>query len=71
MNNYHVIVSGRVIKDYEIEADCREDAVVEALEFFNEFASVDYTDCNSISEVFIDAVEIPNDETKDENTTEE
>lgn len=61
MNKYHVIVSGRVIRDYDIEADCREDAMVEALEFFNEFATSNYTDCDSISEVFSD-IELIEDE---------
>lgn len=61
MNKYHVIVSGRVIRDYEVEADCKEDAMVGALEFFNEFATSNYTNCDSISEVFSD-VELIEDE---------
>ena len=44
MNKYSVFVSGRLSKVYEIEADSKEDAMVEALEYFNEFATQDYTD---------------------------
>ena len=82
MNKYSVYVSGRVSKIYEVEADSKEDAMVEALDFFNEFASENYTDTDVTSQIFTDAEEIlnednsetedkENDEPKDENTTEE
>ena len=81
MNKYSVYISGRVSKVYEVEADSREDAMVEALEFFNEFASENYTDNNVTSQIFTDVEELhseedantdvdQNEETKDENTTE-
>lgn len=78
MNKYSVYVSGRVSKIYEVEADSREDAMVEALEYFNEFASENYTDKNVTSQIFTDVEEIPNEveaeineDKKDENTTKE
>ncbi len=82
MNKYSVYVSGRVSKIYEVEADSKEDAMVEALDFFNEFASENYTDTDVTSQIFTDAEEIlnednsetedkENNEPKDENTTEE
>ena len=71
MNKYHVIVSGRVIKDYEVDADCREDAIVEALEYFNEFATRDFTDCDSVSDVFIDVKQVQDEEIDDDNIDEE
>ena len=52
MNKYSVYISGRVSKVYEVEADSREDAMVEALEFFNEFASENYTDNDVTSQIF-------------------
>ena len=81
MNKYSVYISGRVSKVYEVEADSREDAMVEALEFFNEFASENYTDNDVTSQVFTDAEELPSEddinteleakvEEKEENTTE-
>ena len=74
-------ISGRVSKVYEVEADSREDAMVEALEFFNEFASENYTDNDVTSQIFTDVEELPieednntkvetNEESKEENTTE-
>lgn len=71
MNKYHVIVSGRVIKDYEVDADCREDAIVEALEYYNEFATRDFTDYDSVSDVFLDVKQIQDEELDDENINEE
>ena len=82
MNKYSVYISGRVTKVYEVEADSREDAMVEALEFFNEFASENYTDNDVTSQIFTDVEELPieednntevetNEESKEENTTEE
>ena len=82
MNKYSVYISGRVSKVYEVEADSREDAMVEALEFFNEFASENYTDNDVTSQIFTDVEELPieednntevenNEESKEENTTEE
>lgn len=82
MNKYSVYISGRVSKVYELEADSREDAMVEALEFFNEFASENYTDNDVTSQIFTDVEELPieednntevetNEESKEENTTEE
>ncbi|MBR3281265.1 MAG: hypothetical protein IKI57_05470 [Clostridia bacterium] len=81
MNKYSVYISGRVSKVYEVEADSREDAMVEALEFFNEFASENYTDNDVTSQIFTDVEELPieednntevetNEESKKENTTE-
>ena len=82
MNKYSVYISGRVSKVYEVEADSREDAMVEALEFFNEFASENYTDNDVTSQIFTDVEELPieednntevetNEESKEETTTEE
>ena len=82
MNKYSVYISGRVSKVYEVEADSREDAMVEALEFFNEFASENYTDNDVTSQIFTDVEELsieednntevePNEESKEENTTEQ
>ena len=82
MNKYSVYISGRVSKVYEVEADSREDAMVEALEFFNEFASENYTDNDVTAQIFTDVEELPveednntevetNEESKEENTTEE
>jgi hypothetical protein len=81
MNKYSVYISGRVSKVYEVEADSREDAMVEALEFFNEFASENYTDNDVTSQIFTDVEELPieednntevetNEESEEENTTE-
>ena len=81
MNKYSVYISGRVSKVYEVEADSREDAMVEALEFFNEFASENYTDNDVTSQIFTDVEELPieednntevetNEESEKENTTE-
>ena len=81
MNKYSVYISGRVSKVYEVEADSREDAMVEALEFFNEFASENYTDNDVTSQIFTDVEELhieednntevdTNEESKEENTTE-
>ena len=81
MNKYSVYISGRVSKVYEVEADSREDAMVEALEFFNEFASENYTDNDVTSQIFTDVEELSleednntevetNEESKEENTTE-
>jgi len=81
MNKYSVYISGRVSKVYEVEADSREDAMVEALEFFNEFASENYTDNDVTSQIFTDVEELPieednntkvetNEESKEENATE-
>ena len=58
MNKYSVYISGRVSKVYEVEADSREDAMVEALEFFNEFASENYTDNDVTSQIFTDVEEL-------------
>ena len=66
MNKYSVYISGRVSKVYEVEADSREDAMVEALEFFNEFASENYTDNDVTSQIFTDVEELPIEE--DNNT---
>ena len=73
MNKYSVYISGRVSKVYEVEADSREDAMVEALEFFNEFASENYTDNNVTSQIFTDVEElhIEEDTNTDVETTEE
>lgn len=71
MNKYSVFVSGRLSKVYEIEADSKEDAMVEALEYFNEYATQDFTNNDVVSEVFTDAEELPFEESDDENTTEE
>lgn len=71
MNKYSVFVSGRLSKAYEIEADSKEDAMVEALEYFNEFATQDYTDKDVVSEVYTDVDEVANEENKEEKTTEE
>ena len=81
MNKYSVYISGRVSKVYEVEADSREDAMVEALEFFNEFASENYTDNDVTSQIFTDVEELhieednnteveTNEESEEENTTE-
>ena len=71
MNKYSVNVSGRISRIYEIEADCKEDAMVEALEFFNEFATSDFKNEDTVSQVYADADEIPVEEEIEENTTEE
>ena len=82
MNKYSVYISGRVSKVYEVEADSREDAMVEALEFFNEFASENYTDNDVTSQIFTDVEELSieednntevesNEESKEENTMEQ
>jgi len=59
VNKYSVYISGRVSKVYEVDADSREDAMVEALEYFNEFASENYTDNDVTSQVFTDVEELP------------
>lgn len=71
MAKYSVFVSGRLSKVYEIEADTKENAMINALEYFNSVATKDYTEGDIISEVYADADEIPNEEEKEENTTEE
>ena len=71
MKKYSVFVSGRLSKVFEIEADTREDAMINALEYFNLIATKDYTEGDVVSEVFTDAEEIPFEESDDENTTEE
>ena len=58
MNNYSVYVSGRVSRVYEVNADSKEDAMVEALEYFNEFATSDFTDKDTVSQVFADAEDL-------------
>ena len=45
--------------------------MVEALEYFNEYATQDFTNNDVVSEVFTDAEELPFEESDDENTTEE
>lgn len=69
MNNYSVYVSGRVSRVYEVKADSKEDAMVEALEYFNEFATSDFTDTDTVSQVFADAEELSIEE--ESETTEE
>ena len=71
MAKYSVFVSGRLSKVYEIEADTKEDAMVNALEYFNSLATKDYAEGDVVSEVYTDADEIPSEEEKEENTTEE
>lgn len=80
MKNYSVFVSGRLSKVFEIEAETKEDAMINALEYFNMIATKDYTEGDVVSEVYVDADEIPmevetevvdeNKEVKDENATE-
>ena len=71
MNKYSVFVSGRVSKEYEIDADTKEDAMVEALTYFNEQTTNGYEENNIISEVFTNAEELSIEDTKEENATEE
>ena len=71
MAKYSVFVSGRLSKVYEIEADTKENAMINALEYFNSVATNDYTEGDVISEVYADADEIPSEEKIEENTTEE
>lgn len=71
MAKYSAFVSGRLSKVYEIEADTKEDAMVNALEYFNSLATKDYAEGDVVSEVYTDADEIPSEEEKEENTTEE
>ena len=44
MAKYSVFVSGRLSKVYEIEADTKENAMINALEYFNSVATTDYTE---------------------------
>lgn len=67
MNIYHVVVSGKVTKEFQLEADCKEDAMVDALEFFNEFATNDFTDCDAIDEISVNAKLVSNKNSKDES----
>jgi hypothetical protein len=71
MAKYSVFVTGRLSKTFEIEADTKEDAMINALEYFNSIATKDYTEGDVVSEVYTDADEIPSEEVKEENTTEE
>ena len=71
MNNYSVFVSGRLSKVFEIKADSKEEAMNKGLLFFNEITTKDFQETDVTSEVYIDADELPNEETKDENITEE
>ena len=70
MAKYSVFVTGRLSKTFEIEADTKEDAMINALEYFNSIATKEYTEGDVVSEVYTDADEIPIEE-KEENTTEE
>ena len=70
MSKYSVFVTGRLSKTFEIEADTKEDAMINALEYFNSIATKEYTEGDVVSEVYTDADEIPIEE-KEENTTEE
>ena len=80
MKNYSVFVSGRLSKVFEIEAETKEDAMINALEYFNMIATKEYTEGDVVSEVYVDADEIPmedetevvdeKEEVKDENATE-
>ena len=45
--------------------------MINALEYFNSIATKDYTEGDVVSEVYTDADEIPSEEVKEENTTEE
>lgn len=71
MKKYSVFVSGRLSKTFEIEAETKEDAMINALEYFNLIATKDYTEGDVVSEVYTDADELPFEEEKEENTTEE
>ena len=71
MKKYSVFVSGRLSKTFEIEAETKEDAMINALEYFNLIATKDYTEGDVVSEVYTDADELPFKEEKEENTTEE
>ena len=71
MAKYSVFVTGRKSKTFEIEADTKEDAMINALEYFNSIATKEYTEGDVVSEVYTDADEIPSEEVKEENTTEE
>ena len=70
MKKYSVFVSGRLSKTFEIEAETKEDAMINALEYFNLIATKDYTEGDVVSEVYTDADELPFEEEKEENTTE-
>ncbi len=69
MKTYSVMVSGRVTKKYNIESECKEDAMSEALDYLNEIATIDYAEPDTLSEVIIDAYEIETDESEEENAT--
>ena len=71
MKKYSVFVSGRLSKTFEIEAETKEDAMINALEYFNLIATKDYTEGDVVSEVYTDADELPFEEEKEENTAEE
>ena len=71
MKKYSVFVSGRLSKTFEIEAETKEDAMINALEYFNLIATKDYTEGDVVSEVYTDADELPFEEEKEENTTDE
>ena len=62
MDKYCVFVSGRVSKIYEIESDSKEAAMIEALDYFNEYATEEFNNMNILSEVYVDANELPNEE---------
>ena len=58
MKKYSVVVSSRLTKMYDIEADCKESAMVEALDYYNEFATIDYAETDVVSDIFVDAEEL-------------
>ncbi|MBP3841944.1 MAG: hypothetical protein IK997_07510 [Bacilli bacterium] len=67
MKKYSVVVSSRLTKMYDIEADCKESAMAEALDYYNEFATIDYAETDVVSDIFVDAEELY----EEENATEE
>lgn len=53
MMEYPIIVTAKVTKKYVIEADSGEEAITNALEFFNDFITEESEDEDCINEISI------------------
>lgn len=53
MEEYEIVVTANVTKRYIIEADNSEEAIENALEFYNEFATEEYDDEDCINNISI------------------
>ena len=53
MEEYEIVVTANVTKRYIIEADNSEEAIENALEFYNEFATEEYDDEDCINKISI------------------